>query len=393
MTSPIAIVTVTNDLTTDQRAHRTCITLLGTGYQVLLVGRHRINSRHLGSREYAMHRMRLLFEKGPLFYAEYNIRLFLFLVFRSHQLLVSNDLDTLPAVYLAHVWSRFVNSLLSHFRINNRNFAFRHMHLHDCHEYFRGVPELVGRPFTVRLWKALEDAIFPRLSMITAVNKSIADLYCKEYQTGSVVVVRNLPFRKQAEATGMRQQLMIGQERRVIFYQGAVNLGRGLEEAVMAMKFLRSDAMLVIAGTGDLFFELKDLVESEKCCDRVMLLGEIPFQYLHAYTLMADIGISIEKDLGINYHYALPNKVMDYIQARVPILVSPFPEMRAIVERFDIGCFISGHDPRQLATTFDEMLQDEESLARYRMNLEAAANELCWESEQEKLVNLIRISR
>ncbi len=393
MIQPKAIVAVTNDLTTDQRVHRTCTTLLAAGYEVLLVGRRRTNSRTLEPRDYAMHRLQLLFEKGPLFYAEYNIRLFFFLIIRKHNLLVSNDLDTLPGVYMAHVWAVFFNIPRALRKSKALGLPSGHDHLHDCHEYFRGVPELVGRPSTIRIWKFIEDSIFPKLRMVTAVNQSIAGLYRDEYGKGSIVVVRNLPFRKHPGQAGMREQLQIGPERRIIFYQGAVNLGRGLEEAVLAMKHVGTDALLVIAGTGDIYGELMDLVTCEQCREKVFMLGEIPFRELHEYTLMADIGLSIEKDLGINYRFALPNKMMDYIQARVPLLVSPFPEMKAVVQHYDIGRFIDGHDPHQLAAVFDEMLQDEVSLARYKKNLEVAAAELCWEAEQEKLLNLLQTAR
>jgi hypothetical protein len=76
---------------------------------------------------------------------------------------------------------------------------------------------------------------------------------------------------------------------------------------------------------------------------------------------------------------------MDYIQANIPVLVSPFPEMAAIVERFQVGEFIESHDPVKLAAQLDRLLADEEKLAFYRNNLLEAAEELCWEREEAAL--------
>lgn len=367
-----AIVCVTNDLTTDQRVDRTCMTLVNLGVTPVLLGRRLKGSLPLTPRPYRMHRMRLWFRKGPLFYANYNLSLFVYLLTHKAGLIVSNDLDTLPACYLAHRLKRASGTEL----------------VHDCHEYFRGVPELVGRKGTTRVWKWIEDRLFPRLKKVVAVNQSVARLYHEEYGN-EIVVIRNVPFRKHGGEPVSKESLGILPHQKVILYQGAVNLDRGLEEVIRAMKFIRSDAKLVIAGTGDKFDALQEFVVREKVPGKVIFTGQIPFQDLYGYTLMADIGLSVEKDVSLNYHFALPNKFLDYIQANVPVLISPFPEMKAILDKYFIGELLESHDPKHIAGKIDGMLLDEGRLAIYRENLLAAAEELCWENEEPKLRKIL----
>lgn len=386
MNRPVAIVSVTNDLTTDQRVHRSCTTLAGIGYDVLLVGRKRPQSLPLEPRKYRCHRMQLLFEKGPLFYGEFNVRLFLFLLSNNFNLLVSNDLDTLPATYLAWKIGKRFRKSSDHHGTDRKLEPIRL--LHDCHEYFRGVPELVGRPVVTRIWKWIEDRIFPRLNMITAVNESVAELYKKEYSK-EITILRNVPFRWIPDAHGSVPIPLVS-NRRIILYQGAVNIGRGLEEAISAMKYLKSNAVLFIAGTGDIFNRLVEFVREEGVSDRVVFLGQVPFQQLREFTIQATIGLSIEKDMGINYQNCLPNKFLDYIQANVPVLVSPFHEMKKLVERYDIGELLESHDPRILANQIDAMLLDNDRLNRYKQNLKAAAEVLCWENEEQALIDLLK---
>lgn len=364
------IVSVINDLTTDQRVDRTCRTLVNMGFDVLLVGRKLPESKPLIPRQYRMHRMCLMMKKGPLFYAEYNIRLFFFLLFHKKNLLVSNDLDTLLANYL-------VTKFRFSFRKKTKPVAL----VHDCHEYFREMPELVGRPRTQKFWKLIEDWIFPKLKQVYAVNESIAHLYHKEYGN-TIEVIRNVPFRKSCISEKRIQGTLIHETQKMILYQGAVNVDRGLEEAIEAMRYLASNASLVIAGTGDVLVQLKYLVQQHGVSDRVFFTGEIPFQELHALTCQADVGLSIEKDVGLNYHYCLPNKFLDYIQAEVPVLVSPFPEMKRIIDMFDIGEMIESHDPRYLAEKLDRMLQDPERMNYFKTNLKRASAALCWENEE-----------
>ena len=374
---PFSIVSVTNDLTTDQRVDRTCRTLVKSGYDVLLVGRRLRESKTLVQRSYKTHRLRLLFDKGPLFYAEYNIMLFFFLLVHKYDLVVSNDLDTLPANYLAN---RLKNTCS---KIKNQK-----SQLHDCHEYFRGVPELNGRKAVTWIWKWIEDRIFPKLRHVIAVNQSIADLYSEEYGN-NIGVIRNVPFKKPKSDGIDKASLNIRCDRKVIIYQGALNVGRGLEEAILAMNYLNTDAMLVIAGIGDIFETLKTLTSAQGLGEKVLFLGQVPFQDLHSYTLMADLGLSIEKDVSINYHYCLPNKFLDYIQANVPVLVSPFPEMKAIVDHYQIGEFIESHEPEKLAFQLDSILNNPGQLLVYKQNLTKAAEELCWEAEERKLVKIV----
>jgi len=332
------------------------------------------NSLPLAGRLYKTQRMKLLFNKGPWFYANINLRLFFFLIHRRTDLIVSNDLDTLSGCFIAWKWKNF--------------FGGKIQFLYDCHEYFRGVPELVGRKFPTLIWKYIEDHIFPKLPAIIAVNQSVAGLYETEYSR-QVTVIRNVPFRQKNRDPADKTKYGIAPGQKVILYQGAVNVDRGLEEAIQAMKFLRSDAKLVIAGTGDVVDKIRLYAIDQKVSGKVVFLGQIPFQDLHPVTLMADLGLSIEKDVSLNYHYALPNKFMDYIQAGVPVLISPFPEMKAIVDRYFIGETIENHDPRHLASKMDAMLMNKERLGIYHGNLVRAAEDLCWENEEKILLRII----
>ena len=106
---------------------------------------------------------------------------------------------------------------------------------------------------------------------------------------------------------------------------------------------------------------------------------------MHEVTRQADLGISLEEDLGLNYRFALPNKLFDYIQAGVPVLVSNLPEMRRVVDHYQIGAIAETHQRKELAELLKSALFDQEKINFWKQNLSRAATELCWENEEEVL--------
>jgi glycosyltransferase involved in cell wall biosynthesis len=346
------IVSVTNDLVADQRVHKVSLSLMNMGFDVLLVGRKFRNS-HPVEREYNTKRFRLLFNKGLLFYAEYNFRLFLFLLFAKADIFLSNDLDSLTANYMAS-------------KIRGKKLVY------DSHEYFTEVPELIGRS-SRKVWLYIEKKILPKVKFSYTVCQSIADIYNEKYGM-SMKVVRNVPKTKQHEVIENKRE-------RIIIYQGALNVGRGIENVIKAMKFIDNAKFLIIGG-GDIENDLRELAKVENVERKVEFTGKLPFEKLHNYTKRASVGISLEEDRGLNYRYALPNKIFDYIHAGVPILSSSLPEIKRVVQKYDVGLSITDFTPENIATDLEYMLSSEDKRIDWALNLKIAAKELCWEKEE-----------
>jgi glycosyltransferase involved in cell wall biosynthesis len=333
------------------------------GFDVLLVGRKLPSSLPMDNRPYAHHRMKLLFTKGPLFYAEFNIRLFFFLLFHKFDLLTSNDLDTLLPSYLV---SRVKRKPL----------------IYDSHEYFTEVPELVNRPGVQKIWKHIEKWIFPKLKDVFTVNDSIAGLFEKDYGIRPHVV-RNIPFKRSVKATKSRKELGLPEDKFILILQGSgINIHRGSEEMVEAMKYIEGVVLLIVGG-GDVIDTLKQMAEKPGINGKVIFKPRQPYNDLMQYTANADMGLTLDKDTNLNYRFSLPNKLFDYIQAGIPVLASDLPEIKRIIERYKIGTFIPNHQPQQIAATINELIENRGQLNNWKRNLTFAADDLTWEKESE----------
>ena len=356
-------IAVINDLVTDQRIHRVASLLFDHGMAVTCIGRRLKNSPELVDKDFEVHRFKMLFTKGPFFYAFYNIRLFFFLLkVPGPSLFIANDLDTLPAVY--------------------RVARFRRVKMiYDSHELFTQVPELIGRKLVQSFWLWIESRLVPRLDHTITVSRPIATIYRRLYGT-RFRVVRNVP-----ERSCISDEKKSSELRPMIIYQGALNLGRGLELMIRSMNYMM-DFVLLIAGTGDIEQDLKNLVKEEGLSEQVMFTGRLDPCDLAALTCTARIGISLEEDMGLNYRYALPNKIFDYIQCHIPVLCSALPEMAKLVESYGIGVAIRDRSPENIARVVKFMLEEDDD-GVWLPALEKAAEELCWEKESEQYLAVL----
>ena len=354
------IVSVSNDLTTDQRVDKVCTSLLQLDYDVLLVGRQLKNSKPL-FRPYKTKRLKLLFNTGFLFFAEYNIRLFFYLLFSKKEILLANDLDTLTA-----------NFLIS--KIQRKKLVY------DSHELFTEVPELIHRKRVQKVWLKIEAFIFPKLKNVFTVNAAIANIYATTYQV-PVQYIKNYPRFQPIE----KGKLPFDAEgKKIILYQGAVNVGRGLELLIETVALL-DHFILLIVGEGDIIQKLKAKVKEQSLREKVIFLGKITPQELRKITPLATLGCSVEEDMGLNYHYALPNKIFDYIQAEIPVIVSNLPEMKQVVLDHSIGEILIDRTPLNFAQLIQKVAN-----SNYINALQKAKKELTWESEEQKLFEIFK---
>lgn len=356
------VVSVTNDLNSDQRVHKVCTSLQNLGFEILLIGRFLKNSQPI-QRNYKTARMKLWFTKGFLFYANYNVALFFKLLFLKKDVLLANDLDTLLPNFLI---SKLFNKPL----------------VYDSHELFTEVPELIERPFQKKFWTKIERYILPKTKKCYTVSDSIAIFYNDKYNT-NFKVVKNYP--NQIKNISQGKFPFKSDNKKILLYQGAINKGRGLELMIDTVSLI-DNVLLVIIGDGDIKNNIEEIIRGKNLQEKVKLIPRITPYELKKITPLADIGISLEDDLGLSYRYALPNKLFDYIQAHVSVLVSDLPEMKKIVLKYKVGESVKDREPKALAEQIKIMLAKD----NYLDSLKAASKILTWENEEKKLIKIYK---
>jgi len=354
------IVSVSNDLCIDQRVHRICDTLSEAGYEILLIGRKLKNSPEISERQYKFKRVKLLFNNGLLFYLCLNCRLFFLLLFSKADIFLSNDLDTLLA-----------NTIVAKLR--------RKKLIYDSHELFTEVPELADKKLKKKIWLFVEKICIKKADRSYTVCQPIADHYNDLYNI-NMKVIRNLPTKKHVSSDFVQRE-------NVLIYQGAMNKERGIEMMIEAVAGIEN-CKFYIAGKGNLESKLKKMTEELNITDRVIFKGVLDFDSLHQLTQTAKIGFSLEQGNSLNYKYALPNKIFDYMQAGVPVICSELPEMKKIIDSYSTGVAVNLKNADELRELIIALLTDKAKLENYHNNCIKAAEVLNWENEKDRLLRI-----
>ncbi len=353
------IATVINDIEYDQRMIRICNSLVRASYDVKIIGRKRFNTPN-SKQIFAQHRIKMLINKGFFFYLFYNVRLFFKLLFEKFDIIHSVDLDTLLAGFLVS-------------KLRGKELVY------DSHEWFTEVPELRHNPLKRRIWLGLERFLVPRLKHAITVGDEIATKYSELYGV-EFKVIRNCPLLLVDIATTEPNE-----NTDFILYQGALNEGRGLELLIEAAPELELD--VVIAGTGDLDEELKQLCKECGAESKVKFLGQLTPEQLKLISRKAKIGYNVSENLGGSYYYSLNNKYFDYIHAELPAITNAFPEYMKLNQEFECCLFIN-YSREELISTVKLLQDDDELYGKLKKNCFLAKQKLNWEVEEKKLLEL-----
>ncbi|MBK8819198.1 MAG: glycosyltransferase [Saprospiraceae bacterium] len=354
---------VTNDLNQDQRMYRICNSLSEAGYEVWLTGRIKANSPPLLERCYKQKRLYCFFDRGFLFYAEFNIRLLFWFMTKKIDLVYAVDLDTLLPAYL-------------YSKLFRKKFVF------DCHEYFTETPELKNSPFKIRIWNTIAKVCIPASSFCFTVNDSLASLFSTLYKV-PFISLYNVPDNSRPI---IRNESPM--KNKTILYQGVLNQGRGLETLIEAMKFLPG-MKLHLVGEGDISTALRRQALDSPVSHNIIFKGMLFGKDLEKETISSWIGINVLDINSKSYYYSLANKFFDYMYAGLPSIHMDFPEYRRIIDQYPLGLLLQNLKVETLVSAIKYLDHNPEVHAKMVQHCNQAIQHFTWKKEEIKLLEKI----
>lgn len=356
----IIYFTVTNDLSYDQRMHKICGSLANAGFKIILVGRKLKSSLPLINKKFQQKRLACIFNSGKLFYAEYNLRLFFFLLFKKMDGICAIDLDTILPVY-------YISKIKKAIRI------------YDAHELFCEMKEVMSRPKIYKFWKKIEAFTLPHFKNAYTVNEAIAKEFKKMYGI-NYAVIRNVAVYNPMVPPPPKENF--------ILYQGAVNEGRCFEDLIPAMADV--ELPLYIYGKGNFMQQAKAMVDTLHLHDKVFFKGLLPPEELKEVTAKALLGINLVENNGLSYYLSLSNRFFDYLQAGTAQICMNFPAYRQLNDEYKVAIALDDDSSENIALQLNQLIKDTELRHEIEANCKKAALVLNWQNEEKILINFYR---
>ena len=285
---------------------------------------------------------------------------------RKFDLIISNDVETLPLA----------------FSLKNTKVVF------DAHEYAPRHFEdrLLWRLFYSGLNHHICKTYLPKLSGMMTVGYGLAKEYNKNFGIIPVVVTNADNFVELDPVPIQDNQIRM-------VHHGIANPSRKLDFMIDMMDYLDErftlDFILLTPqfATGKTRYYLNEL--KVKCANhkRVRILPPVKSDEIVETIHQYDIGVFLLPPVNFNYENALPNKLFNFIQARLAIAVGPTPEMAGIVRQYVLGVVSKEFTPRSLAEELNKVTL--EQVIQFKNNSGLAARELNAEKNQALIQNLI----
>lgn len=210
--------------------------------------------------------------------------------------------------------------------------------IHDVHEYVKGYEGILPAG---RLAYAI-DTERRRIGLPDQhvfVNERIGDLICKDLQIGpeNRLIVHNAPRRQVASAFNLRAEIGLTPEVPLGVYLGRATAARGLDVLIPALKALPElHFALLSSAAADYIAQLRTAAEDAGVSDRLHTFRYVPDTEVASAAESATFGLSPLTRYG-NADLAVPTKVLEFIHARLPMVVSDATFQADFVREHGLG--------------------------------------------------------
>ncbi len=207
----------------------------------------------------------------------------------------------------------------------------------------------------------------PKIDKLLTVCDSISDKFKQDLGIESIVL------------TNATEHINLSPSKtdnkiKIIYHGRANSFSRKMDSMIKLMDYLDEkfylDLMLI--AENDYIKTLKGKIVQNS---RIKIIPPVPRKDIISFTNKYDIGLFfIQKNTSFNVKHSLPNKLFEYIQARLMVVSGPYPEINKIIKNYNCGIFNDNFNPENLAKQLNAL--SIEDIENYKKNSDKAAKEI-----------------
>ncbi|WP_040486411.1 glycosyltransferase [Listeria grayi] len=254
--------------------------------------------------------------------------------------------------------------------------------IYDAHEIYSKNAFINKIKILSHFVQRLEKHIIKHIDHFITVSHAAKGYYQAEHYPKIPVVITNAPIKQLNEKQTWKKDTF------EVVYQGQIVSDRGYEEFMEAGTMLADEEIeLVIRGFGPLKQKLQDK-QSEMGIRNVRFAPPVEMDELVSKLRESSVGVILTKGISINFEYTVSNKIFECIHAGLPVILSPVKEHIYLNDTYQFGIVLEEVTPQKIATAITTLKNDTRLYAELEKNATAAAQQLTWQVEEQKLIAL-----
>lgn len=257
--------------------------------------------------------------------------------------------------------------------------------VYDSHEVFVENDGIVNHKVIRAIWMAYEKYLVKRIDKMVCVSHAASEYLSSIYDIEKPMVITNC---------SLRSEQCISEEKNTgfeIINHGMYYNGRGYDIMMEAIPYLKDypEIKLALRGFGEMEKSLRARA-AELGDENVRFYPKVLVQELIPTAARAHVGVAITEELCLNFKLSVSNKLFEYAAAGLPVIMSDIPEHRYLNDKYHFGIIIPDNKPETFAKAAIKLYTDKDFYKECAENARRLSNEINWENEFGRLIELER---
>jgi glycosyltransferase involved in cell wall biosynthesis len=221
---------------------------------------------------------------------------------------------------------------------------------------------------------------------LISVSPSIIDWYQKHLGVKESLLILNSPqtnteIYDSTSNNYLRDKFNIPKNCKVYIYVGIIDKGRSIDMYLDIFQLSEINSHIVFLGFGEYVSKVQ---LASVNCEKIHYHPRVDHCEIVNISKSADVGLLFIEPISLSDIFCLPNKLFEYAFADLFIVASDFPDMKKVIEDYELG-MVCSLDINSIKKTIIEL--EHTKIARVSTK---DLHEISWDRQSDKIKSLYK---